>query len=57
MLLWASAKTFTILAVQSSPGVKHTSTVAEEPSSTLADGGGVGGSVCWAVGVGLPPSQ
>jgi hypothetical protein len=37
MLVLASPKTFTILSVQSSPGVKHTSTVAQEVSSTLGD--------------------
>ena len=57
VVVLASPKTFTILPVQSSPGVKHSSTVGQEDSSTLDDGGDVGGSVCWAVGVGLPPSQ
>jgi hypothetical protein len=46
MLILASPKVFTILSVQSSPGVKHTSTVAQAASSPLADGGCEGSEVC-----------
>src|SRR5262249_51513116 len=45
MLVLASPKAFTILSVQSSPGVKHTVTVWQEASSPLGDGGGAGEGV------------
>src|SRR6266540_3737328 len=48
ILLRASPKTFTIFAVQSLPGVKHTVTDEQETSSTLADGDFAGRRVCWA---------
>src|SRR6266511_1239195 len=57
MLLWASPKAFTILSVQASPGVKHTTTVAQGASSTLGDDGCAGKGVCWAATRGLPPRQ
>jgi hypothetical protein len=57
MLDWASAKTLTISAVQSSPGVKHIVTVAGTPVALGTAAGGVGAGLVDDISRGWPAAQ